>query len=88
MGTSAADKIYPLFTFFLKKDHSQNKTELQNPVAAWTPFIKTQSSLYAGLDHDRLYFPWDLGPLAGDGVFHGLQLLQELLPPGQCARLA
>lgn len=35
-----------------------------------------------------LYFSRDFGPFASDGVFHRLQLLQELLPARQGAGLA
>lgn len=34
-----------------------------------------------------LHLPRDLGPLAGDGVLHGLELLQQLLAPRQRAGL-
>lgn len=35
-----------------------------------------------------LYFPRDFGSLASDGIFHCLQLLEELLTPGQGAGFA
>lgn len=56
-------------------------------MAALTLFIKTHESLtrVGSEPQALLHFPGDLGPLASDGILHGLELLQELLPPRQRA---
>lgn len=75
-----AEKLFFSFLFLiLKKNRSQNKTlTAQSKMAALTLFIKTRKSLF-GLVQE-LYFPRDFGPLPSNGVFYGLQLLQELFP--------
>lgn len=84
-----AEKLFFSFLIF-KKNHSQNETlTSKSKTAVLTLVIKTQESLtVAGAEPTGpLHFPGDLGPLARNGVFHGFELLQELLPPRQRAGL-
>lgn len=84
------DRTSLIFLFcvgFLKRTAAKMKTRnCKIPKRPLFPlFIKT-STVTTG--HGPLYFSRDFGPFAGDGVFHRLELLQELLPPGQGAGLA
>ena len=80
MASFPAEKLFFSFLIF-KKNHSQNKTlTAKSKMAALTLFIKTGESLPQGAE-PGLHLPGDLGPLAGDGVLHSLELLQQLLPP-------
>lgn len=85
-----AEKLFFSFLIF-KKNHSQNKTvNAKSKMAALTLFIKTRESLPPVGELSPwgpLHFPGDLGPLASDGVLHGFELFQELLPPRQRAGL-
>lgn len=90
-GWIPADKIYPicccwLFFFcfvFVFKKRTTAKIKQNCKIRSgclYAMYKNTGAVSHLGWASARLYFPGDLGPLPSDGVFHGLQLLQQFLP--------